>query len=338
MTIAGQARLWRSAFRPTDHPMASRRPPLISSARRTACHPSGCRPCRDLRPANRRVRSSRPPLRLRWQPRRPHPAEQRRSRRPGFPRPIPASLPSCVPLPGPAHHPGASQARSQPPSRASAITARACGEVSVLEGREPCHRIHHAALRPRAGCGAGLCRGTRLRRAEGRASRCARSCGGPGLRGTAWDFAAGSGAGHRLGLRTFVSGSFSLAEEREADFDADFSGAFRRLLGCEVPSFSFVAMVIPSFAGDASRPYRGTRVLDDDNDDVAVRFARTRQRRVSWAGIVPEAPCAPFCCSSIPSERLPQPKRNYTLEPELRLGTSIFSRETPFMEGSDATV
>jgi hypothetical protein len=69
--------------------------------------------------------------------------------------------------------------------------------------------------------------------------------------------------------------SFFMAD-READFDADLSGAFRFLLDCEVLSFLFVAMVIPSSASVASRLCRGTVFLNDDNDGVAVRFVRTK--------------------------------------------------------------
>jgi hypothetical protein len=39
------------------------------------------------------------------------------------------------------------------------------------------------------------------------------------------------------------------AADREADFDADFCGTFRLLLDCEVRSFLFVAIVIPSSMG-----------------------------------------------------------------------------------------
>jgi hypothetical protein len=60
--------------------------------------------------------------------------------------------------------------------------------------------------------------------------------------------------------------------DREAEFDADFSGVFRLLLGWEVSSFLVLAIVILSSAGAASRPDRGTAFLRDDNDGVAVRF------------------------------------------------------------------
>lgn len=47
--------------------------------------------------------------------------------------------------------------------------------------------------------------------------------------------------------RLEVPAAFLVAEE-EADFDADFAGVVRLLLGCEVPSFLLVAIVIPSSA------------------------------------------------------------------------------------------
>jgi hypothetical protein len=65
----------------------------------------------------------------------------------------------------------------------------------------------------------------------------------------------------------------------EADFDVDFSGAFRLLLGWEVASFLVRAIVILSFVGAASRPYRGVVVLNHNNDSVAVRFVRANTQR-----------------------------------------------------------
>ena len=64
--------------------------------------------------------------------------------------------------------------------------------------------------------------------------------------------------------------------DREADFDTDFSGVFRLLLGWEVSSLLVRAIAILSSAGAASRPHRGTAFLRDDNDGVAVRFARKK--------------------------------------------------------------
>ena len=66
-----------------------------------------------------------------------------------------------------------------------------------------------------------------------------------------------------------------LVADREAACDADFFGAFRLLLGCEVPSFLLVAIVVPLSAVAASRPGRGAVVLSEDNDDMAVRSYAT---------------------------------------------------------------
>lgn len=52
--------------------------------------------------------------------------------------------------------------------------------------------------------------------------------------------------------------------ERETDLDADFSGAFRRLFGCEVSSLLVRAIVILSFDGAATRPCRGATFLSDE--------------------------------------------------------------------------
>ncbi len=94
--------------------------------------------------------------------------------------------------------------------------------------------------------------------------------------GTAWDFVADREPAIALGwARLGVRASFLVAD-REVDFEADFFGAFRALLGCDGPSVCFVAIVIPSSAEAASRPYRGTEVLNDNNENVAVRFVRTR--------------------------------------------------------------
>ncbi len=96
-----------------------------------------------------------------------------------------------------------------------------------------------------------------------------------GFAGTAWDFVADRAPVIALGwARLGAPASFFVAG-READFEADFFDAFRLLLGCEGPSFCFVAMVIPSFAEAASRPYRGTVILNTDNENVAVRFVHT---------------------------------------------------------------
>jgi hypothetical protein len=74
------------------------------------------------------------------------------------------------------------------------------------------------------------------------------------LAGTAWDFVAEREPAIALGCARLEAAVPLLAAVRGPAFDADFSGAFRLLLGCEVPSFLFVAMVIPSSAAAASRP------------------------------------------------------------------------------------
>ncbi|WP_210252261.1 hypothetical protein, partial [Microvirga tunisiensis] len=79
--------------------------------------------------------------------------------------------------------------------------------------------------------------------------------------GTAWDFLADREPAIALGCARLEAPTSFLVAEREADFDAVFSGAFRLLLGCEVLSFCFFAIVIPSSAGAGSRPCRGTVVL-----------------------------------------------------------------------------
>jgi len=97
--------------------------------------------------------------------------------------------------------------------------------------------------------------------------------------GTAWDFVADREPAIALGWARLEAPASFLVADREADFDADFCGAFRPLLGCEDPSFLFVAMVIPLSAGAASRPCRGPVFLTHDNDDLAVRFASTSSQR-----------------------------------------------------------
>ena len=72
--------------------------------------------------------------------------------------------------------------------------------------------------------------------------------------GIACDFVADREPVIALGCARLGAAAPLLAADREADFDADFCGAFRLLLGCEVPSFLFVAIVIPSSAEAAIRP------------------------------------------------------------------------------------
>jgi hypothetical protein len=63
--------------------------------------------------------------------------------------------------------------------------------------------------------------------------------------GTAWDFLADWEPAIALGWARLGAAVPFLTADREAGFEADPSGAFRPLLGCEVPSFLFVAMSIP---------------------------------------------------------------------------------------------
>lgn len=75
--------------------------------------------------------------------------------------------------------------------------------------------------------------------------------------GTLWDFVADREPAIALGCARLEAPTSFFVVDREADFEADFSDAFRLLLGW-VPSFLFVAMVIPSSAEAASRPGQGT--------------------------------------------------------------------------------
>lgn len=100
-----------------------------------------------------------------------------------------------------------------------------------------------------------------------------------GFAGAAWDFFVDREPAIALGCARFEAAVPLLVAEREADFDADFSGAVRLLLGCGVESFLFVAIVIPSSGGAASGPCRGIIILNDDNDGVAIRFASPSRHR-----------------------------------------------------------
>jgi hypothetical protein len=97
--------------------------------------------------------------------------------------------------------------------------------------------------------------------------------------GTVWDFVADREPAIALGCARLGAPACFLAAGRETAFEAGFSGAFRLLLGCEDPSFCFVAMVNPLSAETVSRSYRGTGVLNHDNGSVAVWFARTSSQR-----------------------------------------------------------
>jgi hypothetical protein len=96
--------------------------------------------------------------------------------------------------------------------------------------------------------------------------------------GTDCDFVADREPDIALGCARLEAPVSFLAADREADFDAALLGAFRLLLGCEVPSFLFVAIVVPSSAGAASRPCRGAMLPDDDNDGLAVWFTCASSR------------------------------------------------------------
>jgi hypothetical protein len=79
--------------------------------------------------------------------------------------------------------------------------------------------------------------------------------------------------------RDFEGTAWDFVADREADFDAGLSGVFRLLLGWEMSSFLVRAIVILSSDGAASWPCRGPVFLTHDNDDLAVRFARTSGQR-----------------------------------------------------------
>jgi hypothetical protein len=84
--------------------------------------------------------------------------------------------------------------------------------------------------------------------------------------GTAWDFVADRELA--LGwVRLEAPAAFFVAE-----LEADFSDAFRLLLGGDVLSFVVLAIVIPPSEGASSWPCRGIAILNYNNDSVAVRF------------------------------------------------------------------
>ena len=98
--------------------------------------------------------------------------------------------------------------------------------------------------------------------------------------GTAWDFVADREPAIALG--------WARLEAAVPAFRGRPGGGLRRRLlrrlsgSCWVGKYRpswFVAIVILSSAGAASRPCRGAAFLRDDNDGVAVRFARTKGRR-----------------------------------------------------------
>jgi hypothetical protein len=164
---------------------------------------------------------------------------------------------------------------------ASAITARACGEVSVVSrvesqaigfSRLPCDRERD----PERACVVERDRDVpEVERAAVRDPAEERA-----FVGTAWDFVADREPAIAFGCARLEAPVCFFVADREADFDEDLSSVFRLLLGWEVPSFLIRAMVIPSSAGAASRPYRGGVVLNHNNDSVAIRFGRTNQKAI----------------------------------------------------------
>jgi hypothetical protein len=182
-----------------------------------------------------------------------------------------AFRPSCVPPPWLCSPPCVLSSTLATALRASAITARACGEVSVVSrvesqaigfSRLPCERDAERACvvdRDRAvpEVEPAAVRDPAEERAFAR---------------TAWDFVADREPAIALGCARLVAPVCFFVADREADFGADFCDAVRLLPGWEVSSFLVRAMVILSSAGAASRPYRGVVILTHNNDSVAVRF------------------------------------------------------------------
>jgi len=72
--------------------------------------------------------------------------------------------------------------------------------------------------------------------------------------GTAWDFVADREPAIALGRARLEAPVCFFVADREADFDMDFSGVFRLLLGWEVSSLLVRAIATLSSAGAASRP------------------------------------------------------------------------------------
>jgi hypothetical protein len=161
-----------------------------------------------------------------------------------------ASLPCCVSLPCPCSLPCGLSSTLATALRASAITARASGEVSVVSrveshaigfSRLPCDRERDVER----ACVVDRDRDVpEVERADVRDPVAERA-----FAGTAWDFVADREPAIALGWARLEVPVCFLVADREADFAADFSGAFRPLLGCEDPSFLVVAMVIPLSAG-----------------------------------------------------------------------------------------
>ncbi|MEZ0168000.1 hypothetical protein [Microvirga sp. TS319] len=128
------------------------------------------------------------------------------------------------------------------------MTARACGEVSVVS-RVESHAIGFSMLpcdRERACVAERDLDAPEVERAAVRDPAEERA-----FAGTAWDFVADREPAIALGCARIALGCARLAVV--VPFlvtlrEEDFSDAFRLLLGWEVPSFLFVAIVIPSSA------------------------------------------------------------------------------------------
>ncbi len=137
--------------------------------------------------------------------------------------------------------------------RASAITARARGEVSVVSRLES-HAIGFSRL-PCERDAERACVAERdldvpeVERVAGRDPAAERA-----FVGTALDFVADRELVIALGCARLGAVVPFLVADREADFDAGLADAFRLLLGCEGPSFLFAAIVSSSSAEAESRP------------------------------------------------------------------------------------
>jgi hypothetical protein len=201
-----------------------------------------------------------------------------------------ALRPSCVPPPWPCSLPCGFSSTLATALRASAITARASGEVSVVSSVEsqaigfsrlPCERDAERVCVAERDRDVPVVERVAVRDpAEERA-----------FAGTAWDFVADWEPAIALGCARLEAPVCFFVADREADFDADLSGVFRLLLGWEMSSFLVRAIVILSSAEAASRLYRGTTFLRDDNDGVAVRFVRVDElKRIRSASRTPSQP------------------------------------------------
>ena len=161
-----------------------------------------------------------------------------------------AFRPSCVPLSLSRSLPCGFSSTFATALSASAITARACGEVSVVSrleshaigfSRLPCDRdrdAERACVVERDRDVPEVERAAVRDPAEERA-----------FADTAWDFVADREPAIALGWARLGSPVCFFVADREADFDAVLSGAFRLLLGWEVSSFLVRAIVNLSSTG-----------------------------------------------------------------------------------------